>query len=59
MELVKLFIDAYNRPDVFRVNSLPENWDDMYEGWLADLEPGEHLTGDDVLHLLEFITEKR
>lgn len=57
VELVKLFIDAYDRPDVFDADSISDDWENTYQDWLRDLKPGEHLTGDDVLHLLEFITE--
>jgi hypothetical protein len=58
VELVKLFLDAYGRSDVFKTSSLPERWQDMHEGWVNALQPGEHLTGDDVLELLEVVTQK-
>jgi hypothetical protein len=58
VELVKLFIDAYDRLDVFNSDALDDCFENTYEGWLRDLQPEDHLTGDDVLELLEFVTKK-
>jgi hypothetical protein len=60
MGLVKLFIDSYRHPEAFCPSAVPgiTQWEELYTGWLDALRPGQHLTGDDVLELLEFVTEK-
>jgi hypothetical protein len=57
VELVKLFLNDANRTGVFK----HRNYLSLSGGchnWLEGLQPGEHLTGDDVLELLEFVTDK-
>jgi hypothetical protein len=56
VELIKLLLNAGKRPDVF--TALVQDYANRHRDCLAALQPGEHLTGDDVLELLEFVTEK-
>jgi hypothetical protein len=56
--LVKLFLSPPKRFDGYDLYTMPTRDVPLSLDWLGALQREEHVTGDDVLELLEFVTEK-